>query len=1207
MQEILSSKITRIAAVMAGVIGLASLVGCGNSGGTSGSGGTTPTVNATAITIDNAGVIPVFGNSSTSTVVYVHNNTANTISGISYSAVVNSTKANLSLKSKLANLFKSNKNLSSVNGSQCSSIAAGQSCPLSIVTPVLSGSSTQGSMDVKASYNVNNKAVSFNQIINYAQVQNNLVTAGAKFKAGIDISGYGNPTGYATIYLYGSGQNQVYNVSSMTINKPAVTIVNGNISGHQIQSNFVQAVEVSSPILTSSISATITVNSSTLQANSAHVNNSAKSTNKNLKASKSLLTSDQFSNSVDLAVEPVAAGAILTTGLIPLLNTVSTTSGSLLVQNSGNQNAVLGSASADAGISNLSGCSGETRAPAASCTISFNVTESGGSGNITIPYTGGSTSSIAANVTWFNGVGAALVSMSASNNPLTFSATVGGSTTITVQNIGGYTLRNISVPAPVVVGGSATATLANNNCAESVTLPIGSSCSYDVEVADSATDLNQQINLGFSASYAGPNGTQAYSRVMPLAYSSTAYGAIIAISPTNPSLTISGNNFESSTQVLTISNSGNLPANISSVLSDNPAYLTESATTCGATLAAEASCTSTIQFGPTYSAAGASGASNYTVDYTAVGQTPSGSVVSSIDWTVQSYAQSISLTNHSALGATSGNGESAETQYNFTALGRDQVITKSITLTYTNTGTNPMKITGIQDGNSPYTWQVGGDGTTCISGTTLAPADTCKIVYDSVFESNILALRNVGTTYTENLAVPTLIYQDADNSNIQFSAQPNLPTGGVTVYAQSNQATLANSVAVNQAGTAYESVTVSHLLANADDALNVTVITQMEDYFVTLPGVGMSDGCTLSSENGVLTQRCIMGKDNLSMSATYMVNHTLFDASTDLILTTLFSTDQLSQIVSMNPIFTTANLGSFSGYAYLTAINSSYTKCGITSFGGQLVACGVFTPVAPGVLTGAWGITINNGFAYITNAAESSYTQCSVDSHSADGLLTNCNTVVPSSPGELNIPTGITINNGFAYIVNLLSSSYTKCEVAPLTGVLSACVTTSLYENMSIYPMRIAFAGDFAFITLFVNNAYLNCAVDPSNGTLGNCSGDVPVAPGELSYPAGITSYNDIVYITNAQSNSYTQCKIGVSGVLDCNTLVPSGATLAAPAGIKINNGIAYIVNQAESSYTQCNVAMPSGDLNSCATYMLPAIIDKPGYLGIDFANNLPS
>ena len=909
MQEILSFKTTRIAAVIAGVIGLASLVGCGNSGG---SGGTTPTVNATAITIDNAGVIPVFGNSSTSTVVYVHNNTNNTISGISYSSVVNSAKANSSLKSKLASLFKTNKSLTSVNGSQCSSIAAGQSCPLSIVTPVLSGSSTQGSMDVKASYNVNNKAVSFNQIINYAQVQNNLVTSGAKFKAGIDISGYGNPTGYATIYLYGSGQNQVYNVSSMTINKPAVTIVNGNISGHQIQSNFVQAVEVSSPILTSSISATITVNSSTLQANNAHVNNSAKSPNKSLNASKSLLTSDQFSNSVDLAVEPVAAGAILTTGLVPLINTVGSTSGSLLVQNAGNQNAVLGSASAAAGISNLAGCSGETLAPAASCTISFNVTESGGSGNITIPYTGGSASSIAANVTWFNGKGAALVSMSASNNPLTFSATVGGSTTVTVTNIGGYTLNNVIIPDPIIVGGSATATLSNNNC-NATSLTIGASCSYDVNVADSATDLNQQINLGLSASYTNPSGVQSYTQSMVLTYSSTAYGAILSVSPTNPRMTISGNDLESANQILTISNNGNLPATISSaLLSNNPAYLRESATSCGASLAAESSCTSTLQFGPVFSKTESSGVANYTVNYTAVGQTPVGSASNTIAWTVQSYDQSISLSAQTAFGSTSGDGESEGTQYNFTARGRD-LVGKSITLTYTNIGTHAMKITGIQDSNSPVTWQIGGNGTSCVAGTTLAPAATCQLVYTNVLESNILALGSVGTSYTENLSLPRFVYQDAENLGVQFNAIPTLANSSYTIYAQSHQATLANSITLNESGTINASVTVSHLLANADDALNVTVTTQMEDYFEIAPGDSTPPACTSNSANGIMTQTCIMGKDDLSMSATYRINPNYLNQN-PLLLTALFSLDGLSQIASMNPLAINLNLGTIPNF-----------------------------------------------------------------------------------------------------------------------------------------------------------------------------------------------------------------------------------------------------------------------------------------------------
>ncbi|MBP7781420.1 MAG: DUF1554 domain-containing protein, partial [Burkholderiales bacterium] len=691
-----------------------------------------------------------------------------------------------------------------------------------------------------------------------------------------------------------------------------------------------------------------------------------------LNASKSLLTSDQFSNSVDLAVEPVAAGAILTTGLVPLINTVGSTSGSLLVQNAGNQNAVLGSASADAGISNLSGCSGETLAPAASCTISFNVTESGGSGNITIPYTGGSASSIAANVTWFNGVGAALVSMSASNNPLTFSATVGGITTVTVKNIGGYSLSNISIPAPVVVGGSATATLANNNCASIESLPVDLSCSYDVEVADSATDLNQQINLGFSASYAGPNGTQTYSRVMPLAYSSTAYGAIIAITPAD-AMTISGNNFESTTQILTISNSGNLPANISSVLSDNPAYLTESATTCGASLAAETSCTRTIQFGPTYSAAGASGASNYTVDYTAVGQTPSGSVVSSIDWTVQSYAQSISLTSVESSGAASGDGLSG-TPYIFSGSSN---ASKLVTLTYTNTGTNSLKITGIQESNSVYAWSMPGDGNHCDNNVILPPNGTCSIQFENVLATNILALgASVGATYTENINVPTLIYQDATNSQVQFNAQPNLPTGGTIIYAQSNQATLANSVTVNQSGTAYESVTVSHLIANTggnteSGYLNFPVIvtTQMEDYYVGGAPYSTTSGCSLShGDDGILTQTCNMIEAPSLVpnyqGITYMVNQTLLNADTALNLTALFSSgvSQQGGILSMNPIFATANLG--------TLEQIYFASNGLVGYDGNLLAQAQARAALPGqpAFTGTTGVAAAD---YLCNTDES--------------------------------------------------------------------------------------------------------------------------------------------------------------------------------------------------------------------------------------------
>ena len=138
---------SNILSVFAGVLLFAAVSGCGGRG-SSGDGGILPSSTGTALTVDNAGVIPVFGNTPTSTVVYVHNNSGTSISGISYSVVAQNNAALSQSKSKFLNsLSAKNSLLNSDNVSQCSTIAAGQSCPLSITTPVLSGATTQGSLE----------------------------------------------------------------------------------------------------------------------------------------------------------------------------------------------------------------------------------------------------------------------------------------------------------------------------------------------------------------------------------------------------------------------------------------------------------------------------------------------------------------------------------------------------------------------------------------------------------------------------------------------------------------------------------------------------------------------------------------------------------------------------------------------------------------------------------------------------------------------------------------------------------------------------------------------------------------------------------------------------------------------------------------------------------------------------------------------------
>lgn len=880
MNEILVCKFRRIFAITAVIIGFWSLAACsGSSCNYEVNVGT-----QSAITIDNAGTIPVFENSSSSTVVYVHNNTNYSISNISYTMVANTSHTKFS--TRLNSLLKNSRNLASIDASQCAIIAAGQECPITIVTPLLSEGSTQGSFEIKADYLLNNQSQSFTQLINYVQVRNNTHTEGAKFQSGATISGYGNNTGYATIYLYGSGQNQVYAVNRLTANKPSISIINGNISGQQIQSNFVQAVEISAPISSSALSAHVTV------------------------VSKNVESSNLFTDNASIQVISTATGAFLNAGNVPFIDTAQESNGMMIVQNSGNANAVIGSITANAGITNLSGCSGVVLAPAASCIIKFNVTGSAGNGQITVAYSSEtSNSKVAGDITWFNSSNSAVASINIANNPLTFTATIGATTTVTVNNIGDYAFNHINIPQPVTLGGHASAVIVNDHCSAVTSLAVGASCSYDIVVTDNEVDENQQIRLGFAANYTNISGAQDYSTSSLLTYTSTPNRAVVSISPASLNMVISGNKVESITQILTVSNNGSLTANLTSIgLKNNPAFLNVESSTCGAMLKVESSCNIFLKLGPAFSREESTGIATLFINYTSSGDVHFGSASSNINWTVQPYYQSITLIEQSAFGATSGNGETAESKYIFTARGRD-VIGKSITLTYQNTGAHAIKITGIQDNSSVYAWQIGGNGTTCLAGSTiLAPNDTCKIVYDNVLESNILALGAVGTAYEEDLSLPLFIYQDIESVGIQFKSTPNLANGIYFIYAQSNQGTLANSLILNEAGTANESITVSHLLANADDALYVTVTTKMEDYFDIQPPGGTPSACSYNSVNGIMTQTCVMGKDNPSMSASYKVNQNYLTKE-QLKLTALFSVDNLSQIVSMNPLGAQLDLG----------------------------------------------------------------------------------------------------------------------------------------------------------------------------------------------------------------------------------------------------------------------------------------------------------
>lgn len=754
--------------------------GCSNAGGAS-SGISDNSQNiGTAITIDNAGVVPVFGAVPTSTVVYVHNNSSSTISGITYTLTDNSS--------------------GSIDGSQCVAIAAGQSCALKIITPQLSEQSNQGSMLIKADYQLAKQAHSFSQLINYAVVEDNLnrAASGVKFKSGATISGYGNPTGYATLYLYATGANQNYKITDLTSSQPSLKF-NLNLNNVTLAANSVQAIEVISPILASSISASLSVKSSLLPINTPQNTNFSNSDTHSLTGNHSL-QENSFSDSVSLAVEPISAGAILIAGTVPLIDTTTGNVSTITFLNSGNQAAVTGVASADNGLFGLSGdCDNQTLAPGTACTIFFQYTESGGSGSISVPYTGGASNSASGNVTWFNGKGAALVSIAIADNPLAFSATVGGSTEVTVKNIGGYTLTNITLPTPRVVGGSATAEVvlpgAGIECIDGGELPIGSSCTYFVVVNDSETDLNQQINLGFQASYIGANGIANYSRVVPLSYSSTSYGAIIALSPLSAML-ISGDNLESATQSLTISNNGAAAADLTSLdLVNNPDYLTANSSDCGSSLGAGSSCDVALKLGPTYSYLESSGVASYVVNYAAVGQTPAGVESASVTWSVAPDLPNVTMVA-SVTGCASGNGITTTCMDNPTATGGSSSSIQ-VVLTFTNSSSATAATTISLPESSSSLFTVPGYSLFSNSCTNGAAANngSCTIIYalpssvaTTAFQSN-LSRADFAYNYTYGASGELSASGTSNLATMINVVMPTLAIESISAIAQGGQST----------------------------------------------------------------------------------------------------------------------------------------------------------------------------------------------------------------------------------------------------------------------------------------------------------------------------------------------------------------------------------------------------------------------------------
>jgi hypothetical protein len=838
-----------------------------------------------AVTINSTGTIPILGNMATRTAIHIHNNSGGTISNISYEVEDSGAKSTsfvdrIRLKfMQIAGIHSQPLgSIDSTSADMCSQILAGQSCALEYTTPMPDGVSFQGSVAIKLSYKMSGVSHSFSQLINYKQIDSTL-GGGVDLASSVNMTAYPNIPSYATLYLYGRGDFRTYKVKDLVLDKPNLIITQGNIIGQNIQSNFIQAVEISAPALPAG-----TTLSASLNVISEDVDSSSKY---------------QHQGSIGLAVTPSTNGAILITGIAPVVNTTTSADVIMPIINSGNTPATSISITYPSGI--IAGPSvpnqcGSTLAPNTVCNISLSIGSQStfGSGAIILTYSGGINTSVSQDISWYN-VGSPIVSMSASNNPLSFNATESVNTVITVTNIGDKELTNITLPAVVVQSGSAVGTIVNDNCTGTA-LAKNVSCTYTLNVT-AATATFGQLLIGMNANY-NDGASKTYSRVMVINYSASDFRPILVV--TIPALSIVGNNVESQTVNVTVSNSGAAAATITNNgLTNAPAYVTTTGT-CVGTLAAGSSCIiPTVKAGPTIASSTLT-PSGISYDVTYYGGTiSSGSPTTSngaVGITVQPNNQNISILSAPVVTQYSSGDGSNVTPYIF--LGSNTQ-SKTVTVTYTNSGVNPIQITGVSNTNSGYNWAINTSSSTCYNGSTLpslaiAPNSTCTIVFRNALLDNYLGLVAVlGASYAMNLTLPTIIFKDTVATTTQFSQQPSLPAplSGTTLYVQSQQATLSSSL--SQAVAVGGDVTITNTLANATGYSNILVTSLTEDYFTGAPTLS---NCTQSAANGVNTQICTLNAATLNGSGIYTLQSSL-GAQT---LHGIYSFDTSNQLVSVS-------------------------------------------------------------------------------------------------------------------------------------------------------------------------------------------------------------------------------------------------------------------------------------------------------------------
>jgi subtilase family serine protease len=234
---------------------------------------------------------------------------------------------------------------------------------------------------------------------------------------------------------------------------------------------------------------------------------------------------------------------------------------------------------------------GSTLAAGASCTVSVEL-KPVASGTLTASLSVTDNATGSPQTVKLTGTGVAAPVVSLSPTSLTFASTKVGSTTaaqtVTVKNTGDASL---TLTSETITGTNASSFVKSaSTCG--TTLAAGGSCTVSIELKPVAAGT-------LSASLSVADNASGSPQTVKL--TGTGSGPAISLSPGSLSFPTTKKGSTSAAQKVTVKNTGTTSMTLSSetITGTNPTSFIKSATTCGSTLAAGATCTVSLEFKPT--------------------------------------------------------------------------------------------------------------------------------------------------------------------------------------------------------------------------------------------------------------------------------------------------------------------------------------------------------------------------------------------------------------------------------------------------------------------------------------------------------------------------------------------------------------------------------------------------------------------------------